>query len=168
MKLDLKQIARQPGQTLPFAFPLDLSQLEWNGMRPAPQPIQVEGTVRNMAGALVLNARLTGTLALICDRCAKPFSREKSVEYETLLAMELENGESDDIVLVGRDGVLDLDELMSDVFILNLDTKNLCSEDCKGLCPGCGVNLNEEPCRCKKEVDPRLAKLAQLLEQSDG
>lgn len=66
-----------------------------------------------------------------------------------------------------RDGVLDLDELMGDVFLLNLDTKNLCSEDCKGLCPGCGANLNEESCRCRKEVDPRLAKLAQLLEDQD-
>ena len=45
-----------------------------------------------------------------------------------------------------------------------MDTKNLCSPDCKGLCPGCGANLNHEACRCKKAVDPRLAKLAQLLE----
>ena len=35
------------------------------------------------------------------------------------------------------------------------------------LCPGCGADLNVEPCRCKKEIDPRLAKLAQLLEQDD-
>lgn len=167
MKLDLKQIASQPGQVLPFAFQLDLSQVEWNGSYPMPEPISVEGSVRNMAGALLLQASLTGTLSLTCDRCAKPFTREKRVDYETLLAMELENGESDDIVLVDRDGVLDLDELMGDVFLLNLDTKNLCSEDCKGLCPGCGANLNEESCRCRKEVDPRLAKLAQLLEGQD-
>ena len=167
MKLDLKRIASQPGQVLPFAFSLDLSQLEWNGTHPAPQPIAVEGIVRNMAGALLLQASLTGTLSLICDRCAKPYTREKRVDYETLLAMELENGESDDIVLVDRDGQLDLDELMGDVFLLNLDTKNLCAEDCKGLCPGCGANLNEESSRCKKEVDPRLAKLAQLLEGED-
>ena len=54
---------------------------------------------------------------------------------------------------------------MGEVFVLHLDTKNLCSPDCKGLCPGCGADLNREPCRCKKEVDPRLAKLAQLLEE---
>jgi uncharacterized protein len=56
---------------------------------------------------------------------------------------------------------------MGDVFLLELDTKNLCSDDCRGLCPGCGVNLNEGQCRCKKEIDPRLAKLAQLLEQNE-
>ena len=35
------------------------------------------------------------------------------------------------------------------------------------LCPGCGVNLNREPCRCKKQVDPRLAKLASLLQEKE-
>ena len=57
-----------------------------------------------------------------------------------------------------------VDELMQEVFLLEMDMKNLCSEDCKGLCSGCGADLNREPCRCKKEIDPRLAKLAQLLE----
>ena len=86
------------------------------------------------------------------------------MEYDTLLAFELANGESDDIVLLNKDGELELDELMREVFLLEMDTKNLCSEDCKGLCPGCGVDLNVESCRCKREIDPRLAKLAQLLE----
>ena len=167
MKLDLRQIARQPGAVLPFSFELDLSGFEWNGGWPVAAPVHVEGVVRNMAGALLLTATLTGELSLVCDRCTRPFSRTKTVEYETLLAEELENGESDDIVLLDPDGQLELDELLGDVFILDLDTKNLCSEDCKGLCPGCGADLNVEPCRCKKEIDPRLAKLAQLLEQDD-
>lgn len=165
MKLDLKRIAHEPGAVLPFNYELDLTWLEWNGACPIAQPVHVEGRVRNMAGAMILNVKMDTTLSLACDRCTKPFTREKTVEYETLLATELENGENDDIILLDRDVQLDLDELLGDVFILDLDTKNLCSEDCKGLCAGCGANLNEEPCRCKREVDPRLAKLAQLLEQ---
>ena len=167
MKLDLRQIARQPGAVLPFACELDLSGFEWNENRPLAAPVPVEGEVRNMAGAMLLTATLTGELSLVCDRCAKSFSKTKTVEYETLLAEKLENGESDDIILLDKDGQLELDELLGDVFILDLDTKNLCSEDCKGLCPGCGADLTVEPCRCKKEVDPRLAKLAQLLEQDN-
>ena len=68
-------------------------------------------------------------------------------------------------MLLDPDGQLELDELLGDVFILDLDTKNLCSEDCKGLCPGCGADLNVEPCRCPKEIDPRLAGLAKFFEQ---
>lgn len=168
MKLDLKQVARQPGATLPFSFDLDLSGQEWNGALPFSSPIHIEGAVRNMAGALLLRAGFSSVLQLSCDRCGKEFSRKKTAEYETLLSDELENGESDDIVLYGRDGLLELGELMREVWLLNMDTKNLCSEDCKGLCPTCGADLNAGPCHCKRPVDPRLAKLAQLLEQDDG
>ena len=164
MKLNLKHIAQEPGAVLPFDFELDLSPVEWNGQRPFAHNLRITGRVRNMAGAMLLNAKLSCVLSLVCDRCAQPFEREKTVEYETLLAFELANGESDDIVLLDGDGELDLDGLMEEVFLLEMDTKNLCSEDCKGLCSGCGADLNREPCRCKKEIDPRLAKLAQLLE----
>ncbi len=164
MKLDLKPLAQQHGAVLPFDFHVDLSDMEWNGTHPFAQPVHVEGQVRNRAGAMELKARLDTVLSLACDRCAKPFQREKTVEYETLLAFELANGENDDIVLLNPEGELELDELMREVFLLEMDTKNLCSEDCKGLCPGCGADLNVESCRCKREIDPRLAVLAQLLE----
>ena len=167
MKLDLKPLAQQPGGVLPFALQMDLSDVEWNGAKPFAQPVHVEGQVRNRAGALELKAWLDTVLSLICDRCAKPFQREKAVEYETLLAFELANGESDDIVELSQDGELELDELMQEVFLLEMDTKNLCSQDCKGLCPGCGADLNTEQCRCKREIDPRWAKLAQLLEPEE-
>mgnify|MGYP001033109335 CR=1 FL=1 len=167
MKLDLKRFAQQSGGVLPFRLQVDLSDVEWYGARPFTRPVQVTGEVRDRAGAMVLTARLETVLSLHCDRCAKPFQREKTVEYETLLAFELANGENDDIVLLNADGELELDELMREVFLLEMDTKNLCSEDCKGLCPGCGADLNVEQCRCKKEIDPRWAKLAQLLEQKE-
>ena len=62
----------------------------------------------------------------------------------------------------------DLGDLARTAFILDMDTKTLCSEDCKGLCPRCGADLNQGPCSCKKkDVDPRLAVLAKLLEKGD-
>ena len=73
MKLDLKPLAQQPGEVLPFALQVDLSGLEWNGTSPFVQPVRVEGQVRNRAGALELKARLDAALSLTCDRCAKPF-----------------------------------------------------------------------------------------------
>ena len=57
----------------------------------------------------------------------------------------------------------DLDEIVRTVFVLNLDSKLLCKPDCKGLCSRCGKNLNDGPCGCQKEIDPRLAALKQLL-----
>ncbi len=163
MKLNLKEIIHVPGSSVPFDYELDGSDLEFYGKNPVTGSLQVSGAVRNMADALMLEGTVTATLSLNCDRCTKPFTQKKSVSLDTLLATELENEENDDIILL--DGTeLDLDELATTAFILAMDMKNLCSEDCKGLCSGCGVDLNVEACRCKPEVDPRLAALAQLLD----
>ena len=115
---------------------------------------------------LLCELQITTTLHCICDRCAQEFDREKTVDYSCVLAEERQSDEDDDIVLLDDDEV-DVTELARDAFILDMDTKFLCSEDCKGLCPGCGADLNRESCRCKKAVDPRLAKLAQLLQKDE-
>ena len=168
MRLDLKNIIHVPGGVCPFDYQLDLSDLEFGGAHPIDQPVLVTGQVRNMAGALVLEGTAATTLHLVCARCAKPYAREKTVRLETLLAQELADERSDDeIVLLDGDEV-DLDDVATTAFVLAMESKNLCSEDCKGICPGCGVDLNTEPCRCKPEVDPRLAVLAKLLEDKES
>ena len=80
-----------------------------------------------------------------------------------MLAESLENGENDEIELL-ENGKVDLGDLARVAFILGMNTKVLCSEDCRGLCSRCGADLNLGPCSCKKEIDPRLAALAKLLE----
>ena len=164
MRLNLRDILHRPGASRSFDFNLDLSQMAFNGTYPAVHPIQVSGTVRNVADALMLEGEAVTTLELCCDRCLKPFSQEMRVPVEALLAEHLENEENDEIILL-EDGEIDLEDVFTTAVVLAMDSKHVCSEDCKGLCPGCGVNLNEEPCRCRKEVDPRLAALAQLLDK---
>ena len=132
--------------------------------KPITRPVLAEGSVTNHAGALVLEGTARSVLDLACDRCGKEFSREKAVQLDSLVAQDLEDEENDEIILL-EGTELDLDDVVTTAFVLAMDTKNLCSDDCKGLCAGCGVNLNEEPCRCKPEVDPRLAALAQLLDK---
>ncbi len=164
MKLDLKSIVQVPGASISFERQLDLSDWEWNGTRPVVEPVTLRGEVKNTAGALVLSAVMETSLFLCCDRCNKPFRQKKKVSYNALLATELEDKEHDEIVLL-EDGKLELDGLMTDVFLLSLDTKNLCKEECQGICPGCGADLNEEACRCKKQTDPRLADLAKFFDK---
>ena len=165
MRLDIKPILNFPGKSLDFQFILDLSDTELNGQYPAQEPIQVRGTVRNVAGLLELSMTASTTLDAVCDRCAKSVRLPKNVEFHCLLAEELENKENDEIVLL-EDGEVDVGELARTAFILEMDAKFLCSEDCKGLCPRCGADLNLGPCGCKKDVDPRLATLAKLLENN--
>ena len=164
MVIDVRPILHTPGKVLEFRFELDLSGLEFDGRFPIRRPVAVAGEVRNTADLLTLSLTAETTLDAVCDRCGKEFSREKAVLLDSLVAQELEDEENDDILLL--DGTeLDLDEAVSTAFILAMDTKNLCSDDCKGLCAKCGADLNLGPCGCGPDVDPRLAALAQLLDK---
>ena len=81
-----------------------------------------------------------------------------------MLATAIERQESDTIITV-PDMKLDVDEFVYSEVILDLPSKHLCREDCKGICFKCGKNLNDGECGCStKEVDPRLAKLMELLD----
>ena len=164
MRLDLRDIIHVPDASKPFQFQLDLSGQDFYGSRPIAHPVQVEGSVTNHAGALVLEGTARSLLELACDRCGKAFSREKTVALDSLVAQELEDEENDDILLL-EGTELDLAEAVTTAFVLAMDTKNLCSDDCKGLCAKCGADLNLGPCGCRPDVDPRLAALAQLLDK---
>ena len=163
MVMDVRPILHTPGGRLEFRFELDLSDLEFDGRRPVTRPVAVRGEVRNTADLLTLDLTAETTLDAVCDRCGKAFTQEKEIASSCMLAEELQNGESDEIVLL-EDGTVDAGDLARTAFILGMDSKTLCSEDCKGLCPRCGADLNLGPCSCKKEPDPRLAALAKLLE----
>ena len=119
-----------------------------------------------MADALLLEGSAETTLELVCDRCLKPFRQEMHLPVSILLAETLEDEENDEIVLLDN-GEVDLDEVFTTAAVLNMDAKHVCSEDCKGLCPTCGADLNEGSCGCKPERDPRFAALAQLLDKEN-
>ena len=165
MRLNLREIIHVPGASLPFEFQLDLSQEDFFGEQPITRPVTVTGQVKNIADVLVLEGEAKSLLDYTWDRCMSRFSREKVVGLSFLLAETLEGEDDGEIVLLD-DGEIDVGDLAYTAFILDMDTKHLCSEDCKGLCPGCGVNLNQEPCRCKKQADPRWAALEQLLDKN--
>ena len=87
-----------------------------------------------------------------------------ALPIDAVLVTELANEENEDEWVFTLEGdSADLDDIVRTIFVLNMDSKLLCSDDCKGMCCRCGKNLNEGPCSCEKEIDPRLAALKQLL-----
>lgn len=164
MLLGLSKIIDCPGASVPFAINLDLSDLSFGSCCPAKEPVRAEGTVRNTAGVLLMNGEVTAQLQGVCDRCASEFSREVRYPFEAVLVTELYDEENEDQWVFQLEGdCADLDDIVRTVFVLNMDSKLLCSDDCKGLCCRCGTNLNHGPCQCEKELDPRFAALRQLL-----
>ena len=165
MRLDLGSILHAPG-VVPFALEMDFSDMEFGGSCPATEPVRITGQVRNEADVLILTATLSTTLHCVCDRCASRFDRPFRQEVEAVLVEELAHEQNeDDWTFLLEGGTADLDDILNTAFVLNMDSKFLCSEGCRGLCPTCGKNLNDGPCGCQPEPDPRWAALRQLLDQ---
>lgn len=167
MLLGLGKIIDNPGASISFSTEVNLSDLCYGISFPVSDPVRAVGTVRNTAGVLMMSGSISTCIHGICDRCAAPFDREVSFPLDgVVLVSEMANEENEDEWVFPLEGdSADLEDIVRTVFVLNLSSKLLCREDCKGLCSRCGKNLNEGPCNCQKEIDPRLAALKQLLEK---
>ena len=166
MLLGLSKIIDCPGASVAFSTSVDLSDLCYGVTYPVTEPVKAEGTVRNTAGVLMMSGDITTTIHGTCDRCANDFDRDIHFPIDVVLVTEMANEENEDEWVFPLEGdSADLDDIVRTVFVLNLDSKLLCKEDCKGLCHRCGKNLNDGPCSCQKELDPRFAALKQLLEK---
>jgi len=121
------------------------------------------------SGPIRLKGRVETTIAQSCSRCLEETAAAKRVEFELVLVSsfdealperELKGDDLKEALLQGEE--LDLVELVREQLLLELGMISLCNPDCKGLCPGCGQNLNLSPCGCQtKEADPRLTALSQ-------
>ena len=166
MLLGLSKIIDCPGASVPFSTSIDLSDLRFGTCYPISESVQAQGIVRNTAGVLMMTGLIQTCIHGICDRCATPFDRQMEVPIDVILVTELADEDHEDEWVFPLEGdSADLEDIIRTVFVLNMDSKLLCKEDCKGLCCRCVRNLNVEECTCQKELDPRFAALKQLLEK---
>ncbi len=166
MLLELSKIIETPGASVPFSTSVDLSDLLYGTCYPVSEPVLASGTVRNTAGVLVMTGNITTTIHGVCDRCAADYTQNVEFSIDVVLVTELSNEENEDEWVFPLEGdSADLEDIVRTVFVLNMDSKLLCKPDCKGICCRCGRNLNDGPCSCQKELDPRFAALRQLLDK---
>jgi uncharacterized protein len=164
MFLDLKKVFSDERKDCLFDYGMDLSSTDINGVYPFVSPVSVKGTVAGHDGFAQLIAEVTFDFSIPCDRCTKQIEKHYHYTFSHNLVLSLEN-EDDDSYIQVQDYKLDLDELMRADILLELPTKYLCSENCKGLCPICGKNLNDEVCNCDlHQIDPRLEVLKKLID----
>ena len=167
MRLNLREIIEIPGASIPFECDLETGNLDFPSVKGYVKPPHAAGRVFNEAGVLRLTGALTADMQCVCDRCGSEFFSTKVTELDATIVEE-DTGVNPELFVLDGDEI-DLDEILSTLFILDMETKFLCSEDCKGLCPTCGKNLNLGPCSCRKQLDPRFAVLEQLLDKDpDG
>ena len=111
---------------------------------------------------------LIGQYKTVCARCLTDLTIPVREENTAAVVLQSENDEENG-VLFAPDGKLDVTDAADALFFLLLPAKHLCSDNCKGLCSGCGADLNREKCTCtKKNIDPRLAVLQKYLDKSEN
>jgi uncharacterized protein len=169
MQLDLTRY-RQPVNSFGHSFqPRDVEQ-EGDAYRVV-APVRVDLEIHKDKDRFRLVGTARTELELVCSRCLEPFRMPFDGQFDLryLPASELahederEVGEDDLDTSYYRDDQIDLNELLREQFYLALPMKPLCREQCAGLCPQCGTNLNTGRCQCTPGwVDPRLAPLGTL------
>ena len=161
-----------PGKAPSFAhrYAPDELALDDRDLRLA-EPAGVEGRIRRTGGELQVSGTLTTTVETPCARCLKPVLIPIRAEFfERFVTAVSWQGEeqhelaSEDLNLSVFDGeTIDLDELVREEIELATPVQVFCREDCKGLCPVCGVDWNLKTCKCgTQEIDSRWEKLKDL------
>jgi len=165
MVLDLRSIQAKEGAELPFGYDLDLSGYDVFGENYYRAPVRVSGRVKNHTGIFRLELSVEAAVETGCARCGQPIRRRQLAEGSAFLVREIEDEESEGLLLIEGDS-FDPDGFASDLLILSADISYLCREDCKGLCPVCGADLNGGECGCDRRVtDSRFDILRQLLDE---
>ncbi|MGN1202031.1 MAG: YceD family protein [Eubacterium sp.] len=165
MKIDLTDLFNGSKSEIMINSAFDLSNLIYSTYTPIKDDVKVFGRLFSKADVVYLDINISFVFYGFCDRCAEDVKKDFSFDVKKIVVEQLQNDNDDDDYIVVKNKALDLDELVNEEVSLNLPAKVLCKEDCKGLCPQCGTNLNVSKCDCKKDVDPRLSALLQLLDE---
>lgn len=100
-------------------------------------PLAVKGNIRRVEDTAFVHVEVKTRCRFLCARCLEPVEKDISIKNDF------------DYLIEKGTEFFDVGEDIRQETILHLASRTLCSKDCKGICPGCGVNLNKEKCRCQ-------------------
>jgi uncharacterized protein len=168
MKVDLRTLLKVNGNTLDVHLKgsgQDFEALDFELKEVL--DFDLQGKFLNVSGVLKLKGKMSFSYEKNCDRCLKIV--DGKVENELDECFYSGDSQLPDAEYFYMDKSLDFSKFIMDQIIMSFPTRHICSESCKGICPQCGIDLNEENCRCEVEdVDPRLSKFKDLLDAFEG
>lgn len=189
MRVNVGRISRDKGACLELDLEERFASLEALGGRVEfTRPVSVTGTVTNTGKCLVVQGTIQTEAELVCDRCLEKFRRPLEVPFEAEFFRQGRETAGDrpeaenrrtvrreeeaflaDAGHLFRGEDLELTETVRGELSLALPMQNLCRENCAGLCPVCGADLNKTTCACERDtLDPRLAALQEWLNRQNS
>ncbi len=128
------------------------------------EPIQIKGSVVAKDGIADVKLSVKTRLQYTCSRCLELFEEDLNLIIDEKISKDEQDDES--IITLEEGDVLNITDVVLNNIYLALPLKNLCREDCMGLCQNCGLNLNHGQCNCDMEdIDPRLSALKDIFKE---
>ena len=165
MKIDISDITKVNGASLALDFP----EAPFKGGQLTDgceinKSVSFSGRLANISGILELDGRLKTGYRTVCYRCLKEIEKQLDIKIsESFVKGKEEGNEPEAYTYEGN--FLELDKVFEDNIILNLPMKQICTQECKGLCQKCGANLNEKPCNCREDsVNPQMESLKSFFD----
>jgi uncharacterized protein len=154
-----------------YTFTTKPSELEIDERR-FNKPVYVEVTLEKSRRQIFLKANVYTVGRFQCDRCVEDFDLVLENSYRMYYVYSEEESkkyEPDEVMVITPEtNEIDISDDVRQMVLLSVPMKLLCYEECLGLCPRCGKNLNFEVCTCKVEkIDPRWAPLLKLMEDEN-
>lgn len=148
-----------------FLLSAEMSALEMMGENiPFVEPVTVELKVNGSESSIIAEGIVSGRLGLQCVRCLEPFDHSFNIPFREIYTRRATEDTDEEIQFSGD--IIDLSPEVLKAVILSLPMKAICREDCQGLCPSCGSNLNINQCECAGEsIDPRFNMLQDLFKE---
>lgn len=169
MNINISKLVSEKTESIDINLEYDLkaSNLLYDYNIVEASPISLSGEIYKEREKIFIDGSFSGEIVFRCSRCVREFKKNISgnIEFDIQVA-EDENNNNDDEYLKGD--YLDLSVVLEEALAFSLPMKVLCSEECEGLCPRCGQNLNINECNCDLEtIDPRLEKLKDFFSNNE-
>lgn len=167
MKINITSVKKEIGSRQPFIFLCDITRLfNENEQQWTSGQVAINGFIVNNGKLLEIEGTIHVKALLSCGRCLEQFEAEFEIPFHELLKEDMSADHQQDDFIVFQGDEIDISDLVRETIVLSEPLRTVCSEECKGLCPSCGINLNIASCGCAKDsIDPRLAALKKLLEK---
>lgn len=163
--VEVVTLSRQPGSRRRVQIEGEIPELDLSAARvPEGALVHLDVVLEAVSGGILVTGSVESTWVGECRRCLEQASGVLRAEVRELAMAEPDEEEM--TYPLGR-AELDLRPIAHDACILELPLAPLCQEDCRGLCPSCGVNRNRESCSCEPALDGRFAALALLSGNGD-
>ena len=122
------------------------------------EPVKYNITITNTGDAFLISGTAEGSATTSCSRCLEDVHVDMKANIDAYYLIDPpeteEENEINEFEILPDDHIIPLGEIIKSTLVVDAPAKPLCKEDCKGLCPKCGTNLNNGSCECKDEPDP--------------